>query len=156
MWTISPNGLRQFCKGTRIINKDIARTKGSFRGMLEHIDAPYGKGVVTKGALSSCIISNPTRNDAVVMSIYKKTHPERAVPVGSGGEYVTAKIRFSFSHQNLPIVFSCRIRFVRRIQSFSPYLNKNILTANLGVIAPVFCSAKVKQISAQWILSVGP
>ena len=53
-------------------------------GMLEHIDAPYGKGVVTKGALSSCIISNPTRNDAVVMSIYKKTHPERAVLVGSG------------------------------------------------------------------------
>ena len=54
---------------------------------------------------------------------------------------------FFFNHQNFPIVFSCRIRFVRRNQSFSPYLNINILTANLGVIAPVLCSAKVEQIS---------
>lgn len=107
-------------------------------GMLEHIDAPYGKGVVTKGALSSCIISNPTRYDAVVMSIYKKTHPERAVLVGSGVSMLLQRYDYSFNHQNFPIVFSCRIRFVRRNQSFSPYLNKNILTANLGVIAPVF------------------
>jgi len=60
----------------------------------------------------------------LAMPIYKKTHPERAVLVGSGVSMLLQRYDFSFNHQNLPIVFSCRIRFVRRIQSFSPYLNK--------------------------------
>ncbi len=175
MWTISPNGLRQFCKGTRIINKDIARTKGFFMGMLEHIkertrntlsrlqvlwddllvsplfwifvaifmfvlycviscnetekkeqkkdeiaienwerqrqqdsindlytehnnieyketvlhtgDAPYGKGVAPKGALSSCIISNPTRYDAVVILVNQKGKWVRNSYIPSGASY---------------------------------------------------------------------
>jgi len=39
------------------------------------------------------------------MSINKKTHPERAVLMGSGVSMLLQKYYFSFNHQNIPDVF---------------------------------------------------
>ena len=39
------------------------------------------------------------------MSINKKTHPERAVLMGSGVSMLLRRYYFSFNHQNIPIVF---------------------------------------------------
>ena len=50
-------------------------------------DAPYGKGVVTKGALSSCIISNPTHYDAVVILVNQNGKWVRNSYIPSGASY---------------------------------------------------------------------
>jgi len=39
------------------------------------------------------------------MSINKKTHPERAVLMGSGVSMLLQSYYFSFNHQNIPDVF---------------------------------------------------
>jgi len=38
------------------------------------------------------------------MSINKKTHPERAVLMGSGVSMLQQSYNFSFNHQNIPYV----------------------------------------------------